>query len=85
MSQGGGFRKGLGIAYRLGTELLVATMLGAAMGYALDRAIGSEPWFLVAGILLGGAAGCLNVFRAFQEIVQEEDQEEKERTKERDD
>lgn len=79
MNQGNGFRKGLGIAYRLGTELLVATLLGAAMGYAADRFLGSEPWFLVAGVFLGGAGGCLNAFRAFQEISREEQEEEKEK------
>lgn len=52
------------IAFRLGTELTVATLMGALMGYALDRFFGIRPWGLAAGVILGGAAGCLNVYRA---------------------
>ena len=71
MSQGDGFRKGVGIAFRLGTELIVAPFLGSAMGYALDYQLGSDPWFLIFGVFMGGAAGCLNAYRAFQEVVKD--------------
>ena len=71
MDQGDGFRKGVGIAFRLGTELIVATFLGSVMGYALDYKFGSSPWFLVGGVFMGGAAGCLNAYRSFLEIVKE--------------
>ena len=71
MNQGDGFRKGVGIAFRLGTELLVATFLGSVMGYALDYKLGSSPWFLICGVFFGGAAGCLNAYRAFQDIFKE--------------
>ena len=66
---GNGFRQGLGIAFRLGIEITIATMIGALMGYALDRFLETRPWFLVVGVLLGGAAGCINVYRAAQEIT----------------
>ncbi|MEE2987078.1 MAG: AtpZ/AtpI family protein [Nitrospinota bacterium] len=69
MSKGNGFRQGLGIAFRLGIEITIATMIGALMGYALDRFLDTRPWFLVVGVLLGGAAGCINVYRAAQEIT----------------
>ena len=69
MSKGNGFRQGLGIAFRLGIEITIATMIGALMGYALDRFLNTRPWFLVVGVLLGGAAGCINVYRAAQEIT----------------
>lgn len=71
MIQGDGFRKGVGIAFRLGTELIVATFLGSVMGYALDFQLGSAPWFLIAGVFFGGAAGCLNAYRAFQAIIKD--------------
>ncbi|HIF02173.1 MAG TPA: ATP synthase subunit I, partial [Nitrospinaceae bacterium] len=35
MNKGSEFRQGLSIAFRLGTELTVAVMIGAVMGYAL--------------------------------------------------
>jgi len=73
MSRGSGLRQGLSIAFRLGTELTVATMMGAVMGYALDRFLNTKPWFLIVGVILGGAAGCLNVYRAAQEIAVDND------------
>ena len=69
MNKGGGFRQGLSIAFRLGTELTVTVMIGAVMGYALDRYLNAKPWFLAIGVILGGAAGCLNVYRVAKEIT----------------
>ena len=56
------------MAFRLGTEMTVATLLGAVMGYALDSFFGTKPWLMVFGVLAGGAAGSLNVYRIGQEI-----------------
>ena len=75
MNKGSEFRQGLSIAFRLGTELTVAVMIGAVMGYALDRYFNSKPWFLAAGVILGGAAGCLNVYRVSKEITLEKDKD----------
>ncbi len=74
MNKGSEFRQGLSIAFRLGTELTVAVMIGAVMGYALDRYFNSKPWFLAAGVILGGAAGCLNVYRVANVITKDDDQ-----------
>ena len=52
----------------MGTEMVVATFVGAIMGYFLDQFLGTKPWCLVAGLLFGGAAGSLSVYRAAQEI-----------------
>lgn len=69
MSKSSEFRQGLSIAFRLGTELTVAVMIGAVMGYALDRYLNTKPWFLAIGVILGGAAGCLNVYRVAKEMT----------------
>ena len=74
MSKSSEFRQGLSIAFRLGTELTVAVMIGAVMGYALDHYLATKPWFLAIGIIMGGAAGCLNVYRVAKNISREEDQ-----------
>ncbi len=58
------FRQGMGFGARLGVELTVATGVGTLMGYVLDRWLETSPWFLAAGVVFGGAAGCLNVYRA---------------------
>ncbi len=64
MSKGSSFQQGIGFGLRLGVEMLVATMVGALIGYGLDRLFGTEPWLLVLFLLFGGASGCLNVYRA---------------------
>jgi len=69
MNKGSGFRQGLSIAFRLGTELTVAIMIGTVMGYALDRYFETKPWCLVIGLIVGGVAGCLNVYRFAKEIT----------------
>ena len=76
MSKDDGFRSGLGVAFRLGTEMFVATGLGTVMGYAIDYFLGTKPWFLILGVFFGGAAGCLSAYRAavkLEESTQNED------------
>jgi len=77
MKDDSGFRQGMGLAFKIGTELTVATLLGALMGYALDSLLNSRPWFLALGVILGGAAGCLNVYRAAQNMIIENDNDDK--------
>ena len=62
------------VAFRLGTELTVATSIGGLLGYALDNFFGTKPWGLVVGILLGSAAGCLAVYRVATTLTVEEDE-----------
>ncbi len=54
----------LGRALRLSTELLAAILVGTALGWGLDRLTGLSPWFLLAGIGFGFAAGVRNIWRA---------------------
>ena len=62
------------VAFRLGTELTVATGIGGLLGYVLDNFFGTKPWGLVVGILLGSAAGCLAVYRVAMTLTVEEDE-----------
>jgi ATP synthase protein I len=73
MSENSGFRQGMQVAFRLGTELTVATIIGGLLGYALDSFFGTKPWGMVIGILLGSAAGCLAVYRVAMTLTIEED------------
>ncbi len=52
-----------GIGARVGVELLSALVVGLGIGWGLDRWLHTTPLFLVAGVLLGGAAGVANVWR----------------------
>ena len=85
MSKGNSFRQGMGIAFRLGTELVVATMIGALMGYAVDHYFETKPWGILVGLIFGAAAGCLTVYRTAMTLqFDEEDNEDQPPKKEED-
>ena len=50
--------------FRLSTELVAGVLVGAAFGWVLDYLLGISPWGLIVFLLLGFAAGILNVMRA---------------------
>lgn len=53
----------LGLAFRVSVELVSAVAVGLAIGWALDEWLGTRPWVMVAFIVLGFAAGVMNVYR----------------------
>lgn len=57
-----------GFAFRIGVELVSALLVGAGIGWLLDRWWGTEPFLLLIFFFLGAAAGLLNVFRAAREM-----------------
>lgn len=54
----------VGLAYRVVTELVAGVLIGAGIGWALDKWLGTSPWCLIGFFLLGTAAGFVNVMRA---------------------
>lgn len=54
----------LATAFRIGTELVAAMIVGVGGGLLLDRWLGTAPWGLIVMFFLGAAAGVLNVYRA---------------------
>ena len=65
-SQTGSMGSGLARGLRLSTELVAGVLVGAVIGWALDRWLGISPWGLIVFLLLGFAAGVRNVVRAVQ-------------------
>ncbi|MBI4968950.1 MAG: AtpZ/AtpI family protein [Rhodospirillales bacterium] len=61
---GGASMGGLGVAMRIGVELVSALGVGVGLGYLLDRWLGTKPWLMLVFFFLGAAAGVLNVWRA---------------------
>jgi len=53
------------IGLRVGAELVSALAVGLAIGWGLDRWLGTAPWLLIVFVMAGGAAGILNVYRLF--------------------
>ena len=61
----------MGIAYRFMSELVVALIVGGAIGWGLDRLFGTRPILMIVFVLLGAGAGISNVVRAAKEVNRE--------------
>jgi ATP synthase protein I len=53
----------MSVGMRVGVEMLSAVIVGAALGYWLDRWLHTSPFLLSLFVLLGGAGGIANVWR----------------------
>ncbi len=47
----------------VGTQIVVSTFIGFGMGYWLDKHLGTRPVLMLVFMLLGVAAGFLNIYR----------------------
>ena len=54
----------MGSAFKLGTELVAAVVVGTIIGFILDSWFDTKPWLIIIFFFLGAAAGMLNVIRA---------------------
>lgn len=50
-------------AFKLASEFVAGVLVGAGLGWGFDRLAGTSPWGLIVLLLLGFAAGVLNVVR----------------------
>lgn len=50
--------------FRLSSELVGGVVVGAGIGWLIDRGLGIAPWGLIVFLLLGFVAGVLNVMRS---------------------
>ena len=53
-----------GRAYGAAISLFAAVVGGLIVGWLLDRWLGTAPWLLVVGLVLGAAAGFYEFIRA---------------------
>ena len=56
--------RGMALGFRISIEMTAAIVIGAMLGYVIDRAADTTPLFLVVFLFLGAAAGALNAYRA---------------------
>ena len=54
----------MGRALRISTELVGGVVVGAGIGWLIDKAAGTFPAFFIVFFLLGSAAGMVNIVRA---------------------
>ena len=54
---------GMGMGLRMGVELVTSVLVGTGIGWVLDSWLKTAPWLMVVFLLLGGAAGVMNVYR----------------------
>jgi ATP synthase protein I len=50
--------------FRLSSELVAGVLVGAGLGWLIDRLLGISPWGFIVFLLLGFVAGVLNVMRS---------------------
>jgi ATP synthase protein I len=50
--------------FRLSSELVGGVLVGAGLGWLIDRLLGIAPWGFIVLLLLGFVAGVLNVMRS---------------------
>ena len=58
-----------GMAYAAAFSLFASVVSGLIGGWLLDRWLGTGPWLLVAGIVLGAAAGFYEFIRITSKIT----------------
>ncbi len=61
----------MGFAFKLGTELVAAVMVGTIIGFILDTWFDTKPWLIIIFFFLGSAAGMLNVIRSAKKMQKE--------------
>jgi ATP synthase protein I len=59
---------GYSVGFRIAIELLAGVVVGVGLGFFADRWLGTSPWLMLLGIVLGTAAGIVNVLRAVKSM-----------------
>ncbi len=58
---------------KLSTEFVAGVVVGAGLGWLIDRGLGTSPWGLIIFLLLGFCAGVLNVLRSAGVVAEPRD------------
>ena len=54
----------LGNAFKLGTELVAAVVVGTIIGFILDSWFDTKPWLILIFFFVGVIAGIMNVIKS---------------------
>jgi ATP synthase protein I len=58
----------MGLAFRIGIELVAAIFVATFIGYYLDKWLGTKPIFIIILFMVGVVAGIFNVVRSAKMI-----------------
>ena len=58
----------LGNAFKLGTELVAAVVVGTIIGFILDNWFGTKPWLILIFFFVGVIAGIMNVIKSAKKM-----------------
>ena len=58
----------LGNAFKLGTELVAAVIVGTIIGFILDNWFGTKPILIIVFFFFGAAAGIVNVIKTARKM-----------------
>jgi len=64
---------GLAIAMRMGSEFVAAVLIGGAIGWFLDKWMGSTPFMLFLFLMVGFAAGTMTIIRVGKRLNEKQD------------
>ena len=62
----------MGSAFKLGTELVAAVVVGTIIGFILDSWFDTKPWLIIIFFFLGAVAGMLNVIKTANRMQKED-------------
>ncbi len=77
------FFRELGKYSALGLEMAISVVIGLAIGYYLDRWLGTSPWLTVIWLGFGFAAGVRSLYRAAVRSGKDLEKDEEEKRKPR--
>lgn len=76
------YAKYANFALSFGVTMAISLFFGYYAGNQLDKKLGTEPWFLVLGILIGTALAFYSLFKEIQVLERMGKKSEKNRRKE---
>ena len=63
-SKNGESSSGMGVAFKMSTELVSAVVVGTIIGFILDNWFGTKPWLILIFFFVGVIAGIMNVVKS---------------------
>tara|TARA_B100000965_G_scaffold391898_1_gene400786 strand:- start:354 stop:632 length:279 start_codon:yes stop_codon:yes gene_type:complete len=67
-SKNGESSSGIGVAFKMSTELVSAVAVGTIIGFILDNWFGTKPWLILIFFFVGVIAGIMNVIKSAKKM-----------------